>query len=311
MVTHVTGTLPDSIPDEWSQWLLHRRHGDDATFAGIVRAEVERYADRVLDAARLAPGMVLADIGAGDGLVAFRAIDRIGPSLRVVMTDVSAAMLQHARSLAVERGVQHQCEFLQCPADKLADVPSAAVDVVTTRAVLAYVADKSAALREFHRVLKPGGRISISEPILQDDAFAATALRTMIEAQSGQTQDRFMHLLHRWKAAQYPDTHEKIAASPLVNYSERNLFEFVRHCGFVDVHLELHIDMSPSIITSWEVFLATSPHPWAPPLSNIVAEQFTPDEWQLFERTMRPIIESPDATTTTRIAYLTAVKPRT
>jgi ubiquinone/menaquinone biosynthesis C-methylase UbiE len=307
----MTGTQPDSKSDEWSAWLLHRRHGDDPAFAGIVRAEVERYADRVLDAARLAPGMTLADIGAGEGLVAFRAIERLGQSLRVIITDISAAMLQHARALAVERQVQAQCEFLHCPADNLADIPSASIDAITTRAVLAYVRDKAAALREFLRVLKPGGRISISEPILQDDAFAATALRMMIDADAAQTKDQFVRLLHRWKAAQYPDTPEKIADSPLVNFSERNLFEFVRRSGFIEIHLELHIDMLPSIITSWEVFLAASPHPWAPPLGSIVEEQFTPEERQVFERVMRPIIESPGATTTSRIVYLSAVKPRT
>jgi arsenite methyltransferase len=307
MATHVTGAQPDSIADEWSQWLLHGRCGDDAAFSAAVRAEVERYADRVLDAARLAPGMTLADIGAGEGLVAFRAIERIGPSLRVLLTDVSAAMLQHAQALAVERGVQGQCEFLQCAADALADIPAASVDVVTTRAVLAYVGDKLAALREFHRVLKPGGLISLSEPVFQDDAFAASALRTMLDAQSEQTRDPFTRLLHRWKA--YPDTPEGIATSPLVNYSERTLFEFVRQCGFVDIHLQLHIDMAPSIIASWEVFLATSPHPWAPSLSSILTEQFTAAERQLFERTMRPIIESRTATSITRIVYLTAVKP--
>jgi ubiquinone/menaquinone biosynthesis C-methylase UbiE len=309
MARHVTGARADSTADEWSQWLLHRRHGDDAAFAGAVRAEVERYADRVLDAARLAPGMTLADIGAGDGLVAFRAIERIGPSLRVLLTDVSATMLQHAQSLAVERGVRGQCEFLHCPADALTDIPGASADVVTTRAVLAYVADKLAALREFYRVLKPGGLISLSEPIFQDDAFAASALRTMIDAQSEHTRDLFTRLLHRWKAAQYPDTSEKIAASPLVNFSERTLFEFVRQCGFVDIHLELHIDMAPSIIGSWEVFLTTSPHPWAPALSSIMSDQFTAAERQLFERTMRPIIESSNAKTITRMVYLTAAKP--
>ncbi|HEY6453100.1 MAG TPA: methyltransferase domain-containing protein [Steroidobacteraceae bacterium] len=295
--------------DEWSEWLLHRRHADDPAFGHIVRAEVERYADRVLEAARLAPGMVLADIGAGEGVVAFRAIERVGPSLRVVLTDISASLLRHVEMLSIERQVRGQCSFVHCPADRLTGIPNASVDVVTTRAVLAYVADKTAALREFNRILKPGGRISLAEPVLQDDALMAAALRTMIETGTARADDRFLPLLHRWKAAQYPDTPEKIAASPISSYSERNLFDFVRTSGFVEIHLELHIDMLPSIIRSWEVFLDFSPHPWAPTLRAILAEQFAPEERAFFEQTVRPIIESPQAVTTSRIAYLSARKP--
>ena len=249
------------------------------------------------------------DIGAGEGVVACRAIERIGPALQVLVTDISASLLSHAEALAIERHVQQQCRFLQCPADRLTDISDASVDVVTSRAALAYVADKPAALREFRRILKPGGRISIAEPILQDDAFMAVALRMMIETKSVQSQNRFLPLLHRWKAAQYPDTHEKIANSPIANYSERNLFEFVCRSGFVAIHLELHIDMLPSIVPSWEVFLGGSPHPWAPPLRIVLEEQFTPEERHLFEQIMRPIVESPNAVTTTRIVYLNAMKP--
>ena len=298
----------DTPSDVWSQWLLYGRYGDDPAFAEIVRSEVERYADRVLDAAQLAPGMTLADVGSGEGLVAFRAIDRVGPTLRVLVTDVSAPLLRHAEELAIGRRVRDQCTFLQCPADKLDAIADGSVDVVTTRAALAYVPEKSAALREFHRVLKPGGRISIAEPIFQDDAFVATALRMQVETKSDHLQARFLPLLHRWKAAQYPDTNQKIADSPIANYSERNLFDFVRGAGFVRIHLELHIDMLPSIVTSWEVFLAGSPHPWAPPLNIILEEQLTPEERLFFEQIMRPIVESPDSVTTTRVAYLQATK---
>lgn len=274
-----------------------------------MRAEVERFANRVLDAARLAPGMKLADIGTGEGIVAFRAIERIGPTLSVLLTDVSAPMIRYAASLAFQRRVQSQCAFLHCPAEKLDGIADASLDVITTRAVLAYVADKNAALREFRRVLKPGGRLSIAEPVLQDDAFVATALRALLDSKPAHTQDRFLPLLHRWKAAQYPDTHEKIANSPITNYSERNLFEFVRLAGFVDIHLQLHIDLLPSIINSWEVFLHCSPHPWAAPPSVILAQQFNAEERQCFEQVMRPIVESPDTVTTTRIVYLSATKP--
>jgi ubiquinone/menaquinone biosynthesis C-methylase UbiE len=304
----MTDTPPESNSDIWSQWLLHGRYGDDPAFIEVVRADVERYADRVLDAARLAPGMTLADVGSGEGLVAFRAIERIGPALHVILTDVSAPMLRHAQMLATQRQVQGQCAFLQCPADKLDQIADGSVDVVTTRAALAYVADKSAALREFHRVLKPGGRISIAEPIFQDDAFAASALKTIVESKTDHSQDRFLPLLHRWKSAQYPDTNEKIANSPIANYSERTLFDVVRGSGFVQIHLELHIDMLPSIITSWEAFIEGSPHPWAPPLSAILKEQFTAEERKFFEQIMRPIVESPDAVNTTRVAYLSASK---
>lgn len=300
---------PESLSDVWSEWLLHHRHADDAAFAHAVRAEVESYADRVLDAARLSPGMTLVDVGTGEGLLAWRAIDRIGPSLRVVLTDVSAPMLRHAEALAVQRGIREQCTFMRCPADALDGIADACVDVVATRAVLAYVPDKIAALREFHRVLMPGGRLSIAEPILQDDAFLAIALKMMTEKKPARPQDAFLPLLHRWKAAQYPDTHEGLAANPLVNYSERNLLQFARQAGFVELHLELHIDVCPSIMTSWEVFLGSSPHPLAPPLRVILAERFTPEERATFERVMRPTIESSQAISTTRIAFLSASKP--
>jgi arsenite methyltransferase len=294
--------------DVWSEWLLHSRHGDDPAFAEVVRAEVRHIVDRVLDAAQLAPGMRLADIGTGEGVIALRAIERVGPTLSVVLTDVSTAMLQHAESCALEGGVRSQCAFLHCPADRLDGIADASVDVVTTRAVLAYVADKRAALAEFHRVLKPGGRISISEPMLQDDAFLATALKMRLEAEDVSTKDRFLPLLHRWKAAQYPDSQEQISNNPLVNYSERNLFDFVRLAGFVNIHLELHIDLLPSIIRSWDVFLHSSPHPWAPTPSTILAEQFSPSERELFEAVMRPTIEAPDAVTISRNVYLNATK---
>jgi arsenite methyltransferase len=237
--------------DVQSHGLLRSRHGDDPALSQIVRAEVERFADRILDAAHLAPGMKLADIGTGEGVIAFRAIERIGPTLSVVLTDVSAPMIRHAAALASQRRVNSQCSYLYCAADRLDGIADASVDVVTTRAVLAHVADKKAALRGFRRILRPGGRISIAEP-----------------------------LLHRWKAAQYPGTEDKIADSPIANYSEPTLFEFVRSAGFTDIHMELHIDLLPSAVRSWEQF----------------------------EKAMRAIVAAPGVTMT-RIAYLSATRP--
>src|ERR1700722_11576473 len=101
----------DLESDVWSDWLLHRRHGDDAAYNCVVKAVVAGYADRVLDGAQLAAGMTMVDVGAGEGLMAFRAIERIGPSLQVTLTDVSAPMLRYAESAARQGNVRSQCTY--------------------------------------------------------------------------------------------------------------------------------------------------------------------------------------------------------
>jgi len=301
-------TIDGPASDEWSEWLLRRRHGEDPAYARVVQKVVEGYADRVLDGAQLAPGMTLVDVGAGEGLIAMRAIDRVGPSLRVTVTDVSEAMLRYAQSIAIQRKVDAQCTFLHCSADQLGAIADSSVDVVATRAVLAYVTNKMAALAEFFRILKPGGRISIAEPVLQDEAFYARALRRRVEDQS-QPVDRFLTLLHRWKSAQFPDTEEACARSPIANYSERDFLNWVRAAGFAQIHLQLHIDVTPSLITSWDVFLKTSPHPWAPSLQQIFDEKFSVDDRQYFEGAVRQTVESGTNLSTDRAMYLQAQKP--
>ena len=304
----MTGNRPDEEADEWSEWLLHRRHGDDPTYDIAVQESVARFAENVLDAAHISPGMTLLDIGSGEGLVAFRAIERFG-AVKVILTDISAPMLLHAEQIATHRKVSDQCRFLQLSAQNLAGIADASIDVVVARAAIAYVSDKTAAFNEFHRVLKPGGFISIAEPILQDEAFLTRVLRTRIEAQTAAPRDPFLGLLHRWKSAQFPDTEAACAESPIVNFSERNLVNFANAAGFTAIHMRLHIDIMPSLVTNWSVFLGISPHPWAPSLATILEKSFSPDERDLFEKLVRPTVESGKAVTTDRVAYLNARKP--
>jgi arsenite methyltransferase len=73
--------------------------------------------------------------------------------------------------------------------------------------------------------------------------------------------------------------------------------------------LQLHIDVAPSLITSWEIFLDSSPHPWAPSLRSVLADRFTAQEREFFEKMVRPTVESGKNLTTDRIAYMNATKP--
>ena len=185
-------------------------------------------------------------------------------------------------------------------------VPSTESDL--RRAVLAYVADKRAALLEFLRVLKPGGRISIAEPVFQEEAFNAIALGMLLDLHSA-PQDPVLPLMHRWKSAQFPNTPEKLAASPIANYSERDLLAFVQDVGFVEIHMELHVDVRRYQGMSWETFIASSPHPWAPTLNVILQEQFSAEERVCFENAVRPTVETGPSAAIDRIVYLSASKP--
>lgn len=295
--------------DAWAEWLLHRRHGGSAQRQHDLGPVLDHYAKRVLDAAGLAPGLTLVDVGTGTGLIAFEAIARIGATLSVIMTDISAPLLQHARQTAEQRNVAQQCRFITCPADDLSAIPDASVDIVTTRSVLAYVADKPCAFGEFYRILKPGGRLSCAEPIFRDDAFKILTIKYWLADHPDHPNAAYLRLLHRWKAVQYPDTLERIAASPLTNYSERDLFTMIVNANFINTHVELHLEAGKQKALSWEEYIECSPHPLAPPLSEILSTQFTTQDRILFEQTMQPLLAAGETDSIDRMIYLSAAKP--
>jgi arsenite methyltransferase len=142
--------------DRWAGWLLHHRQGG-SEIPDHVQKQLREMRDRVLDNARLTSTDTLLDVGCGDGLIGFGALDRLGSDGHVIFSDISADLLDRCRLNAARLGAVERGDFLQASADDLAPMPDASVGVVTTRSVLIYVADKPRALREFPRatVLRP------------------------------------------------------------------------------------------------------------------------------------------------------------
>jgi SAM-dependent methyltransferase len=125
--------------DRWARWLLDTRFGGDAEELERTLQNLRPVRDRVLASAEIQEGDVVLDVGTGDGLIGFGALELVGERGRVVFSDVSADLLARCREIA--EGTPHgsRCDFLKASADDLAPVADESVDVVTTRSVLIYV----------------------------------------------------------------------------------------------------------------------------------------------------------------------------
>ena len=112
----------------------------------------------VLAGARLRRDVSVLDVGAGTGLFAVEARRRVGESGRIIALDISTDALAECARPGTGLGL--------IAGDALAlPLPDECVDVVVTRSVLIYVRTRRLLPAEFHRVLRPGGRVSVFEPI--------------------------------------------------------------------------------------------------------------------------------------------------
>jgi SAM-dependent methyltransferase len=113
----------------------------------------------MLDLARIQPGQRILDVAAGAGEPAVSAAERVGPSGYVLATDISEGVVELALEVARERGLA-QVHTRAMDGEKL-DLPDASFDAVLCRLGLMYMPHPVAALREWRRVLRTGGRVAV------------------------------------------------------------------------------------------------------------------------------------------------------
>lgn len=149
----------------------------DATAADYDRIEAilgfgtgSWYRREALMRAGLKPGMRVADVGTGTGLVARQAAAIVGDPALVTGIDPSAGMLQNAQVPGGVKLVQGSAEAIP--------FPDASFDFLSMGYALRHIGDLSAAFAEFHRVLKPGGRLCILEITCPDNGLQKALLKT-------------------------------------------------------------------------------------------------------------------------------------
>jgi arsenite methyltransferase len=134
-----------------SEWLDKAPAGAVASFAGVGNPH---------ERSRLQPGETVLDLGSGAGLDAIIASWMVGPAGRVLGVDLNPAMCLKAQAHAAATGTR-----MECREGRMEDipVPDGSVDVIISNGVINLSFRKRRVLEEIFRVLRPGGRISITD----------------------------------------------------------------------------------------------------------------------------------------------------
>ena len=274
--------------DIWSEWLAHRRFDGDAANQARAMDMYKSLALKITDKAQIIETAVVLDIGAGDGLVGLTALKQLGPSGKLILSDISEAALAIPKEIFRQHETRDlRVEFLLAGAENLSALPGNSVDRVLMRSVLLYVSDKQAVFNEIYRVLKPEGIAVIMEPVNQ----------RMVEFQKdlfrGYSLDKEPLLSVKSLLQKVVDKSKSQNQASMTGYNEHDLVHWPAASGFKQIELDYNLMLAPAQYGSWKFFFDAAPNPHASTLHEIMERTLNSDEFEKVEKALKKAVEEP------------------
>jgi arsenite methyltransferase len=283
--------------DPWAAWFAERRHGGNDNARLAILDALAPVRERVLAGARLEPGDKLLDAGCGDGLIGFGALELVGEDGSVIFEDISEELLDRCREVA---GDDPRCSFVNASLTDL-PLPDESVDAATVRSVVIYVPEKQRAFGELHRVLKPGGRLSLFEPL---NSFAYPERdETFLGIEVGDLHELSDRVKAVWRSIDIPEFNS------MHDWDERDLAAWVDRAGFRERHLEAAYEVKA--MEPWDDYDVRSRqagNPLAPSLAEAIDQALAPEEAERFVTWLRAHAAAGNGVERSAVAYLTATK---
>ncbi len=285
------------IVKNWTQWLKQSR------FSYMSEEQVQQtlgwllnVRDKVLERAELKEGDVFIDIGTGTGLLAFGAYELLQGNGKVIASDKFKDCVNECAKVAKDCGITQGFETLESGAEKM-DLPDNSVNVVAMRSVLVHILDKPQSIKEFYRILRSGGRVSIFEPIIRSN----TRYYELINPENITNYDKFKVV-----EAEFMNSE----SDPLTNFDQETLKKDFENAGFSDVDIELGTESSTYVVDKamMDPWFNTPPSPGTPSMKQKFMAYFTEQEVDNYIEEVKNDLHGKTITVSSFSAYLKANK---
>lgn len=285
------------VVKNWTEWLNNTRFSSFSeeqktqTFAWLFSVR-----DRVLANAKLRPGDIILDVGTGTGLLAFGAYDILQGNGLVIASDKFSDCVDECKQIAETIGITSGFRTLVSPANKL-DLDDCYLDKVVMRSVLVHILDKEPCIKEFFRVLKPGGILSFFEPIMSSN----TKYSDLVKPDEITDYEKFKNI-------EYNITHDKL--DPITNFDEIELRSMLESTGFYNIHIDEDIISSTYVVDGASVpqWFNAQPSPGSLSLKERFLKYVSDEVFDKYLIELKTALHNREITVKTRSVYISAIK---